>query len=145
MGAVDFSEWAAPALNLEYRGHVYEVQPPSVEAAKKILAAAVRGEVKLGLVKAEVPAEIQAYLDKIGPDDHPALGADVYQKMVADGLPQVTIDRMAYYATFYWARGREYADMLAKILWLPREVEAEGSGDAGPKGSSRRRTGRRTG
>jgi hypothetical protein len=142
MGAVDFSEWVAPDLTLTLGDRTYTVRPPSVEAAKHILAAAVRGEVNLGLVKGEVPAEVQAILDSIQPGEHPALG-DAYAAMVADGVPERTIDRMAYYAVFYWARGREYADTLAKLLWLPRDVEAAGS-DAAPKGSSPRRTGRRT-
>jgi hypothetical protein len=145
VGAVDFTEWAAPALVLTFGGRTYQVQPPSVEGAKQVLAAAVRGEVKLGLVKGDIPAEVQEMLDTIGPDDHPALGKDVYDRMVADGLPQATIDRMAYFAVFHWARGREYAETLAKILWLPRETESAGAGGAAPKGSSRRRTGRSSG
>lgn len=142
MGAVDFGEWVAPDLQITLGGRTYAVRPPSVEAAKKILAAAVRGEVKLGLEKGEVPAEVQAVLDTIGPDEHPALG-DAYQQMVADGVPAATIDRVGYYAVFYWARGKAYADALAKILWTPSETQ-EGAGGAAPKGSKRRRTGRRT-
>lgn len=140
MGAVDFSEWAAPALSLTFGGRTYEVQPPSVEGAKQLLAAAVRGEVNLGMVKdadgkriTEVPAEVQAVLDTIGPDEHPALG-EAYARLVADGVPQQTIDRMAYYATFYWARGKEYADSLALILFAPRDVDAEEpAGEPAPK------------
>lgn len=143
MGAVDFEEWVAPDLQITLGGRTYSVQPPSVDAAKKILAAAVRGEVKLGLVKGQIPAEVQRVLDAIGPDEHPALGA-AYAQMVADGVPAVTIDRVAYYAVFLWARGKEYADALAKALWLPRDTAAERSGGAAPKGSSPRKTGRRT-
>ena len=142
MGAVDFSEWVAPDLTITLEGRTYTVRPPSVEAAKQILAAAVRGEVNLGLVKGEIPAEVQAILDSIEPGVHPALG-EAYTAMVQDGIGSVTIDRVAYYAVFYWARGKEYADTLAKLLWLPRDLEAAGS-DAAPKDSSPRRTGRRT-
>ncbi|MFP7833135.1 hypothetical protein [Marisediminicola sp. LYQ134] len=134
MGAVDFSEWAAPALELPFEGRIYRVQPPTVEGAKKVLAAAVRGEVKLGLVAGEVPPEVEAILATIKPGEHPALGR-AYQQMADDGVPAVTIDRMAYYATFFWARGREYADRLAVILFAPRELptDAEEGGDADPK------------
>lgn len=116
MGAVDFAEWAAPGLELTFGGRTYTVQPPSVAASKQILAAAIRGEVALGWVPGPVPPEVQEVLDSIG-DGHPGLGAEVYERLVADGVPQVTIDRMAYYAVFYWARGREYATALARLLW----------------------------
>ena len=143
MGAIDFGEWVAPDLKLELGGRTYTVRPPTVEAAKMILAAAVRGEVNLGLVTGEIPEEVQAMLDSIG-DEHPALG-DAHAAMVADKVPAATIDRVAYYAVFYWARGREYADTLAKLLWLPRDLTPEGSGGARPKGLSRRKIGPSTG
>ena len=132
MGAIDFGEWVAPDLEITLGERTYKVRPPTVDAAKKILAAAVRGEVHLGLVTGEVPAEVQAILDGIG-DDHPALG-DAYEAMTQDGIPLATIDRVAYYAVFYWARGREYADTLAKLLWLPRGLESGSAGGAAPKG-----------
>lgn len=88
----------------------------------KLLASAVRGEVNLGLVEGEIPDEVQEILDALQPDEHPALGA-TYQQMVDDGVHPVTIDRMAYYAIFYWARGKEYADALATILFTPRAVD----------------------
>ncbi|TFD41754.1 hypothetical protein E3T37_03625 [Cryobacterium sp. TMT2-10] len=132
MGAIDFGEWVAPDLKLELGGRTYLVRPPTVEAAKMILAAAVRGEVNLGLVTGEIPAEVQAMLDSIG-DEHPALG-DAYAALVADQVPAATIDRVAYYAVFYWARGKEYADTLAKLLWLPRDLTPGIAGDAAPKG-----------
>lgn len=143
MSAVDFESWAAPDLELTFRGRTFTVAPPSVGDARKILAAAVRGEVHLGLVKGEVPVEVQRVLDAIAVDEHPALGA-AYQELVDAGVPAATIDRMAYYAVFFWARGKEYADSLAQILWLPREGVAEGLGGAAPKASSRPKTGRRT-
>ena len=140
MGAVDFGEWAAPALQLTFGGRVYEVQPPTVDAAAQIMAAAVRGEVALGLVPGPVPDEVARVLAGIG-DGHPALG-DVYGQLAADGVPQATIDRMAYYAVFYWARGAQYADTLARLLWQAPTVEEAAPA---PKGLSRRRIGRRMG
>ncbi|POH63634.1 MULTISPECIES: DUF7426 family protein [Cryobacterium] len=132
MSAIDFGEWVASDLELKLGGHTYTVRPPTVEAAKMILAAAVMGEVHLGLVEGEVPPEVQAILDSIG-DEQPALG-EAHAAMVADGLPAVNIDRMAYYAVFYWARGKEYADTLAKMMWLPRDLSPGIAGDAAPKG-----------
>ena len=130
--AVDFGEWAAPGLELTFGGGTYLVPPPTVEDAKKLLAMAVRAEIGLGLVKGDVPDEVQAVLDTIPSGEHPALGP-AYALLVAADVPQPTIDRMAYYATFYWARGKGYADALARILWGPVEAEEAEAGDA-PKG-----------
>lgn len=132
MPAVDFGEWASvDGLVLTLGGRTYTVPPPSVRAMRQVLAAAVRAEVNLGLVKGEIPAEVQDVLDDIGPGEHPGLGP-VYDQLDADGAPQAVVDRMTYYAVFYWARGKAFADGLATILWTPRDV---GVGDAsGPKG-----------
>lgn len=141
MGAVDFSEWVAPDLVLTLGGRTYRVPPPNVEQAKKIIAAAVRGEVKLRIVKGEIPAEVQTVLDTVKPLERVGLGS-VADQLAADGVPVETIDRMDYYAIFYWARGKEYADSLAVILWTPR-AEA---GAPAPKARTRspRKSGRNT-
>ena len=130
--AVDFGEWAAPGLELTLGGGTYMVPPPTVEDAKKLLAMAVRAEVRLGIVKGEIPDDVEAVLATIPRDEHPALGP-VFAQLVDDGVPQPTIDRMAYYSTFYWARGKGYADALARILWEPVEAE-EAEAGAAPKG-----------
>jgi len=133
MPAVDFEEWAAvDGLTLTLGGSAYTVPPPSVRAMRQVLAAAVRAEVRLGLVHGEVPPEVQSVLDDLGPDEHPALGP-VYDQLAAAGAPQVVVDRMAYYAVFYWARGKAYADALAKLLWTPAATEGTGEPDT-PKG-----------
>lgn len=133
MPAVDFEEWAAvDGLTLTLGGRTYTVPPPSVRAARQVLAAAVRAEVNLGLVKGEVPPEVQAVLDDIKPGEHPGLGP-VYDQLAEAGTPQIVVDRMAYYAVFYWARGKAYADALATLLWTPTDAEGAGDLDA-PKG-----------
>jgi hypothetical protein len=135
VSATDFAAWVTPDLELPLPGgRIYTVRPPSVEAAKKIIACAVRAEVNLGLVAGEVPAEVQEILATIGKDEHPALGDEVYQQLVADGVDPWTIDKMAVYAIFFWARGREYADTLARIMWTPRDVGATKAGESAPKG-----------
>lgn len=137
MAAVDFEEWAAPGMRLTLGGRTYIVPPPSVAAARQILAAAVRAEVNLGIAEGPVPTEVQAVLDTIG-DGHPALGP-VFDQLVEAGAPAATIDRMSYYAVFYWARGKAFADGLAEALWAPRDGDESSTGKggegAGPKGS----------
>lgn len=143
VSAVDFAEWAAPDLVFEnLGGHTFTVCPPSVDDSARVLAMAVRAEVALGVVPAgtPVPDAVAELLESIGPHDHPALGAAFYE-MKAKGLNAPTIDRAAYYAVFYWARGKRYADALAALLWAPR-TSGEGSaaegdsagGGARPKG-----------
>lgn len=135
MSAVDFETWAVPTLDLTLGGRTYKVQPPSVEAAKQLLASAVRGEVNLGIHKGPVPEEVESILRTIKPGTHPALG-EVYDELIADGVHQATADRMAYYAVFYWARGKQYADAIATLLWAPRDAAAsEEGGEEHPKAS----------
>lgn len=132
--APDFAAWAVPDLVIPLGDRTYTVRPPSVGDMGKLLACAVRGEVNLGIVDGPIPDEVQEILDSIEPGEHPALG-DTYARMVADGLNPTTIDRMAYYAVFYWARGKDYADALAVILFAPRD-DAEGEAETlAPKGS----------
>jgi hypothetical protein len=130
VSAVDFGAWVAPDLVLELGGNTYKVSPPSVEDAGKILALAVVLEVKVGLARGKVPDEVQAIVDKIQGDEHPALG-DARRQMHKDQLLPVTIDRFTAYAIFFWARGKEYADAAAKLMWTPLADEA---GGAAPKG-----------
>lgn len=134
MSATDFGQWAIPNLVLTLGEHTYEVRPPSVDAAGKVLAAAAYAEVRLGVSEGPLPDEIQAVLDAYGPDDFPGLG-DVHDQLVADKVDPVTIDRMNYYAVLYWAKGKEYADALAALLWAPRDpIEGEAVGET-PKAS----------
>lgn len=143
MSAVDFSEWAAPDLELTFPGgHTFTVRPPSVDDAAKLLALAVRAEVNLGIVPAEteIPDAILDVIASIQPGDHPALGS-TFNEMREAGLSAATIDRTAYYAIFYWARGKRYADALATLLWAPRSNgeghegdDHAGGGGARPKG-----------
>lgn len=136
----DFKAWAEPSLRLPWGDRIYEVHPPSVGDAKKVLAAAVRAEIELGLVDSkDVPDGALEVLNDIEPGDAFSLGA-AYDEMAADGVPQRTIDRMAYYAVFYWARSEAYADWVATIMFAPREVA-----DVNPKArsSSQPKTGRR--
>ncbi|MDR6142388.1 hypothetical protein QE375_001942 [Microbacterium foliorum] len=136
--ATDFADWAIPALTLpplpgrDGEPHVFVVQPPSVDDVSKLLACAVRGEVKLGIVKGPIPPQVQEILDTITPDQHPALGS-THQDMVAAGVHPETIGRAAYYSVFYWTRGRDYADSLAALLWGREQVDVGEAEASAPK------------
>lgn len=131
--ASDFKAWAQPDLVISFRGRDFIVAPPSVEDSAKLLACAVQFEVELGMVTGPVPDEVQAVLNMIGPDEHPALGS-AYAEMVAAGLSPVTIDRMAVYSLLYWVRGEEYADAMATVMWTPRKLSEAGESPT-PKAS----------
>lgn len=130
--ATDFTSWAVPNLELTLGERTFVVRPPSVDDMGKLLACAVRGEVGLGIVNGPIPPEVQGVLDSIK-DEHPALGA-TYHEMVAAEVPATTVDRMAYYAVFYWARGKDYADRIATLLWGRETLDLEGTGEPAPKG-----------
>jgi len=136
--ASDFADWAIPALTLpplparDGERRVFVVQPPSVGDVTKLLACAVRGEVKLGIVKGPIPVGVQEVLDTITADEHPALGS-TYQEMVDAGVHPETIGRAAYYSVFYWTRGRDYADGLALLLWGREQPDAEEAEGPAPK------------
>ncbi|MEN0021988.1 MAG: hypothetical protein AAGC61_01815 [Microbacterium sp.] len=129
--ATDFTSWAVPNLELTLGERIFVVRPPSVDDMGKLLACAVRGEVGLGIVNGPIPPEVQGVLDSIK-GEHPALGA-TYHEMVAAEVPATTIDRMAYYAVFYWARGKDYADRIATLLWGRETLDLEGTGEPAPK------------
>lgn len=137
MTAVDFEAWAVPDLTLTFKGRSYTVPPPDVDRAKVIMASALRAEVNLGIVAGPVDEEIDRILATVG-DSHPALTDGVYEQMAADGVPVKSIDRMSYFAVFYWARSAEYAGWIATRLWqldsAATPSEKAGGAEAAPKG-----------
>lgn len=131
MATVDFTDWAVADLVLTLGGRTYRVPPPSVDRAKQVLACVVRAEINLRLHPGPLPDELAALLAEIDtvPLGHVSLGVSVHEQLVADGLPPMTIDRMAYYALFHWARGKERADEIATALWAARDADDDGVGD----------------
>lgn len=136
MSAVDFGAWAKPDLELLLGGRTFSVRPPSVAQARMVVALAVRFEVG----EERTPQEVRDVLATLPTDGHPALG-DTYDELVEAGIDPVTLSRMGVYATLAWARGREYADAAAEIIWGPERDAA--AADAPGKASSRSRSGRR--
>ena len=138
MPTVDFAEWVEPNLDVALGGGQYSCPPPSVAKANIIVALAVLAEVRLGLVPGPPDADLVALVDAQA-DSLPVitLSRPVYDRMVADGVTQTTIDRVGYYAMHYWARGKVQADWLAAAMWSP---DAE-PGEAAPKTRRRSRSG----
>lgn len=148
MPTVDFTDWVQPDLVIPLGGRDYTVRPPSVAIGRQLMACAARIEIRLGLAPGPVPPELDELL--AGLDATPladlALGRDVHEQLVTDGHSQVTIDRVAYYATLFWARGRARADAIATALWATPTETPEGAEAAGKAARrSRSRSGPRTG
>jgi len=138
MPSVDFTAWVEPDLAVTLGGEQYLCPPPSVAQAKIIVAIAVLSEHRLGLAKGEPdPALVELANAQTDPLPVLTLGRDVYDRMIADGVTQTTIDRVGYYALHYWARGKAQADFLAAAMW--------GTADAGPKARRPSKSGRSTG
>lgn len=137
--SVDFDGWAFPGLRLTLGGREYVFPPPSVEDSKRIVAIAARTEIRFGLSKAKMPKDLEAEVQRL--DNRPlgeiTLGEGGYQQLVDDKVPSPTVERMAFYALFYWARGKDRADSIAAALWTPREEPAEGEVDRPGEGSGR--------
>lgn len=133
MATVDFADWVADDLRIPLGGKTYEVQPPSVAQAKVILACAVQSEVRLGLTKRELDDDTKDILAKLEqtPLGEVSLGKDVYDEMVTDGVPAVTINRVALYAVWFWAYGKKLADAFAALMWTKHDDELEGADDSG--------------
>ncbi|OZD48649.1 hypothetical protein CH252_19165 [Rhodococcus sp. 06-1477-1B] len=130
MSAIDFEAWAVPPLTLTLNDHTYVVEPPDVLRATKLLAAAVQFEINLGIAAGPLPDSLAKVLETITADQHPALGEAVYAQMLKDKQPQQVIDRFAFFATFYWVSGQEYATKLAHDLW---DRQGAGAGGGAPK------------
>lgn len=134
MATVDFSGWVADDLQIPLGGKTYTVPPPSVDQAKGILACALQAEQRLGFTTRPLPDGMQEILDKLEgiPLGHVSLTESVYSEMVADGVPAVTLNRVALYAVWFWAYGKKLAEAFAELLWaVPDEDEATGGEDQG--------------
>lgn len=138
MGSVDFTEWAEPPLVLTLGGATYTMAPPSVEQAKTFIACAVHAEQRLGLIKGTIPDELKDLLAKVANTSVGVLGLgeSVVKDLRDAGASAVTIDRMGYYAIFYWVRGKARADEIALAFWRPQSEVA----DSDPKASLRSRS-----
>jgi len=140
--SVDFAEWVTPNLDVTLSGVGYSIPPPSVAAAKVIVALAVLSEHRLGLVKGDPDPDIVAIAEaQETPMSVLTLGQPVVDAMETAGVDSATIDRVGYYSLHFWARGKAQADLLATLMWSP-DVEAA---DAGPKARRPTRSGRSTG
>jgi hypothetical protein len=150
MTHTDFSDWVTPDLVLTLGGRTYTVHPPDVARSGQVVALAVQAEHDLGLAAGPVPADMAATIDAIigTPLGDVTLGVDVHRQMQDDGLDPATINRMAYYALLFWARGKQRADRIAVLMWTPKPEQGESAdgGGAGPKAAPRRRppSGRRS-
>lgn len=125
MALKDLSAYLTPELELPYRDTVYVVPPPSKDVGLKLAAINAVGVASYAqLLEAcptcgrtgspEVPAKTLALVESIGNMDVAllSLGQDVYDRMVADGVPGPHIDQLGLYALYYWTLGEQVADQI---------------------------------
>jgi len=121
----DLTQYLTPALELPYDGETYVVQPPSKDVGIKLAAINAIGVASYASVleqcptcgrsgSPDVPAETLTLVESMGDVDVAALalGQDVYDRMLADGVPGPHIDQMAMYALYYWTLGEDTADRI---------------------------------
>jgi len=136
MSVVDFTQWVIPDLPILLGGKTYSAHPPSVDQAKIIVAFMALAEIKLGLAKGPADPDLVALAD--AQTDTLAvitLGQAVYDQMVADGVDEVTIDRVGFYGMLFWTQGKERADWVAEQMWSPKDSE-----ESEPSPKARRRS-----
>lgn len=133
--AKSFARYLRPALDIEARdGKVYSVPPPSKDTGL-VLAAIVA----YGMNKAagrETDDETMALWESVPADTplgHLSLTPRVYEQMLADGQPEIDVDRYALYAQYYWTMGEAVADQVLEVTYGPAEDAADGGEDAAPK------------
>ncbi|QIK82985.1 hypothetical protein [Sanguibacter sp. HDW7] len=123
--AKSFTRYLRPNLDLEARdGKIYHVPPPTKHNGL-VLAAIVA----YGMNKAtgrETDDETMALWESIPGDTpvgHLALTQAVYDQMLADGQPEIDVDRYALYAQYYWTLGEDAADQVMEFTYGPADDE----------------------
>ena len=124
-GFKNLTQYLAPDLELrDDDGRIWRVKPPSKEDGlilAAINAAGVAAYASLqetcpscGRAGGEMPDETRELLESFGarPIGEVSLGKDVYDSMVAAGLPGPHIDTYAMYALYYWTLGESVADAI---------------------------------
>jgi hypothetical protein len=140
----DFSAWVVPDLVLTLGGRTYTVQPPSVSRARQVLALSIASDAQLA--RRDLPESVQTVVDAItDPLAVVTLGQDVYDQLVADGVPAEVVKRMGFYGLHFWTSGKDKADRLAQALWAADDGEWDGADPKAPAAPrSRSRSGRST-
>jgi hypothetical protein len=139
MPSVDFAAWVTPNLEITLGGHAYSCPPRSVEQMKIVLAFAALSEHNIG-VSPNAPDASLIEIVEAQTEDLAALtlGHEIYDRMIADGVDMVSIQRVGYYAMTYWSRGKERADLIAGLMWAP---DAKAVEPDAPKARRRKRSG----
>lgn len=129
MGFKDWESFTDDRIKLPIRGNVYEL--PEISA-------------KLGIELRLEQAGKSSRLKSLSPEDEAAeyLGADLYQRMVADGVPDAAIARAVMVVLIDWQLGRAAAEaaweaginpelLAARLAAVAQEqTESTSSGEA---------------
>lgn len=146
----DLTAYLTPDLELPWRDHTFVVKPPSKDSGIKLAAINALGvQSFLGALETcptcgrtgsiEIPQATLDTIEAIGDTEIGvlSLGQDVYDEMLAAGVPGPDVDTFAVYALYYWTLGEETADQIMSAK------AGDGAGEA-RSGSSTRTRGPRT-
>lgn len=151
--------WLAKPLPLPYGETTYLVPPPTKEAGAKLAALNALGaqahSAAVGTCatcgrsgEVELPEETRDLLAAIKDEalGDIALTPDVHARMLADGVPEVDIDRMALYSMYFWTLGEAAADRILEITYGGGEASGEApAGPTSPQPKPRTASGSRSG
>ena len=126
MSLKDLSSYLLPALEIiDAAGRTWTVQPPSKDVGLKLAAINAVGVQAYAVSlescptcgkpgRPEIPADTLELLNSIGSTDVAALslGQDVYDAMIAAGVPGPHMDTYGMYALYYWTLGEATADAI---------------------------------
>lgn len=146
----DLTAYLAPNLELPWRDRLFVVKPPTKDAGIKLAAInAIGVQSFMASIEAcptcgrtgtiEIPQSTLDVIEAIGDTDIGvlSLGQDVYDEMLAAGVPGPDVDTFALYALYYWTLGEETADSIMSAQ------AGDVAGEA-PSGSSTQQRGPRT-
>lgn len=109
----NLNQYLRPNLELEVGTKLYVIPPPTKKNGLILAAVVTAGANK---EEGEEPSqEIQQVLDGVDPDQdfsEMALGKRVFDLMVKDDVPGSHIDRLGFYAMYYWVLGETAADAI---------------------------------
>lgn len=149
----DLTGYLAPDLVIKAGEHTFTVRPPTKDTGLKLAAINAAGANSFLAAQdqcpacgragdiGELPEDLRGVYEQVKHVElgRLSLGDDVYEDMVAKGLPAADIDTLAVYALYYWVLGEQLADSI-----MEQALGGGAAGEARTSASSTSKPGPRT-